>query len=221
MEIGAGIFSDQALLWLGGLYGLMFVNALRLAPWRRLMHLDRFNVFLGATVVLIGLWHMRAQAGPELVFHLLGMTTLTLMFGWSLAVLSAALALVALTLNGRAEWEMFAVNSLLLAVAPATISQFSLVLVRSLLPKNFFIFVLGNGFLTAGLTALVSGLLAALLLSSAEAFTFAEVRAVYLPFLPLIALPEAFINGWAITVLVCFRPEWVYSFSDALYLKGK
>lgn len=221
MEIGAGIFSDQALLWLGLLYGLTLANALRLAPWRRLARRETLNVFLGATVVLIGLWHMRAQAGPELAFHLLGVTTLTLMFGWSLALLSSALVLAAVTLNGRAEWEMFAVNSLLLAALPATISQFSLVLVRSLLPKNFFIFVLGNGFLTAGLAALVSGFLAVFLLGAADASSLARVQETYLPVLPLLALPEAFINGWAATVLVCFRPQWVYSFSDELYLKGK
>jgi uncharacterized membrane protein len=34
-------------------------------------------------------------------------------------------------------------------------------------------------------------------------------------------LPEAFLNGWAMVVLVVFRPHWVYSFSDEQYLKGK
>jgi uncharacterized membrane protein len=35
------------------------------------------------------------------------------------------------------------------------------------------------------------------------------------------SMPEAFLNGWVMTVLVAYRPNWVYSFSDELYLKGK
>jgi hypothetical protein len=33
--------------------------------------------------------------------------------------------------------------------------------------------------------------------------------------------PEAMLNGWIMAILVVFRPEWVYSFSDEQYLKGK
>jgi uncharacterized membrane protein len=42
-----------------------------------------------------------------------------------------------------------------------------------------------------------------------------------LPFFPLMFLPEAMLNGWIMVILVAFRPEWVYSFSDEQYLKGK
>jgi uncharacterized membrane protein len=34
-------------------------------------------------------------------------------------------------------------------------------------------------------------------------------------------LAEAILNGWLPTVLVAFKPRWVYSFSDDQYIRGK
>jgi uncharacterized membrane protein len=33
--------------------------------------------------------------------------------------------------------------------------------------------------------------------------------------------PEAFVNGFVMSVMVGFRPEWVCSFRDEEYLVGK
>jgi uncharacterized membrane protein len=95
------------------------------------------------------------------------------------------------------------------------------VLVRSLLPKQFFIYVLVNGFLTAGLAGLITGYLASGLLAWSGAYELGNLRHSLLPYFPLMFLPEAMLNGWIITALVVMRPEWVDSFSDKLYLYGK
>lgn len=221
MELPGGTFSHTALWWLDSCYFLSLLAAVRMARWQRLRDPRKLNVLLGATLALIALWHIRAQIGGGIAFHLLGVTTLTLMFGWSLSVVACALALAALTFNGRGSWEMFGVNSLILAVLPITVSQISLVVVRSRLPKNFFIFVLGNGFFTAGISMFLSLHFAAWLFVAGGAMTPQAIAETYMPFFPLITLPEAFINGWAVTVLVAFRPEWVYAFSDELYIRGK
>jgi uncharacterized membrane protein len=89
------------------------------------------------------------------------------------------------------------------------------------LPKHFFIYVLGNGFLTAWLVGYVSGYLAMLMLVLSGAYTMAELQATVVPFFPLMFLPEALVNGWVITILVLFFPAWVYSFSDEHYIRGK
>jgi uncharacterized membrane protein len=39
--------------------------------------------------------------------------------------------------------------------------------------------------------------------------------------LPMMAGPEAFINGFIMTVLVLYRVDWVSTFTDEQYLKGK
>jgi uncharacterized membrane protein len=103
--------------------------------------MEQLNVCLGAVVALLVLWHMDVQVQSGLSFHLLGVTAITLMFGWSLAVIGA--------------------------------------------------------------------------------YSFADLSETVLPFFPLMFMPEAFLNGWILAVLVAFKPQWVYSFSDEQYLKGK
>jgi len=221
MAIDGALFSTM-FLWLTLiLYGVILALAVRLAPWGKFREAEQLHVFLGAIVSLLVLWHMKADVQPGLAFHLLGVTAVTLMFGWSLAVIAASLTLLGVTVNAGGGWEGFALNALLLGVVPVTLTQILLVLIRWFLPKHFFVFVLVNAFLTAGFVGVAGGYLAAWLLVGSGAYTFAELEVTVLPFFPLMFLPEAMLNGWIITVLVAFRPNWVYSFCDDLYLKGK
>ncbi|NDY95107.1 hypothetical protein [Wenzhouxiangella limi] len=43
----------------------------------------------------------------------------------------------------------------------------------------------------------------------------------YLLFLPMIMLPEGFLNGAVLTMLTLLRPAWVRSFDDRDYIDGK
>lgn len=218
---------DSSLLpsFLNGLllvfYGLAMAVALRLAPWRRFHTAGLIHVFLGSVLVLVLLWHGQVLVKPGLSFHLLGLTALTLMFGWSLAVIGASLALVGVCLNTGVGWESFAVNALIGAVVPVTLTQILLVLIRAYLPRHFFVYVLVNGFLTAGFVGIATGYLVTGLLVATGAYSFSQLNQGFLPFFPLMFLPEAIVNGWVMTVLVAFRPQWVYSFRDEEYLHGK
>ncbi|MEJ1375776.1 MAG: molecular chaperone DnaJ [Candidatus Sedimenticola sp. (ex Thyasira tokunagai)] len=221
MEFSGDIFPSPFLWVISVCYLLLFLYALYQAPWRRLINGGVLNVYFGSCVTLLLLWTMRVATNDQLTFHLLGITAMTLMFGWSLTVVLGGIVLGGVTLNSAGSWELFAVNAFTTSVIPATISITALVMVRSLLPKNFFIYVLVNGFLTAGLAALISGYLAVGLLVASGVFTLAELEQGLMPFFPLMFMPEAFLNGWAITMMVLYRPHWVYSFSDRLYLDGK
>ncbi|MGE5154398.1 MAG: energy-coupling factor ABC transporter permease [Bdellovibrio bacteriovorus] len=220
MTIDGALFTPFALWMLNILFGLALLAALRIAPWRKFRSSEQIHVFLGTTVALLLLWHMETQVQPGLSFHLLGVTAITLMFGWSLAVISVTLVLLGVTLNGGG-WEGFALNALVSGVVPITLTQALLILIRWYLPKHFFVYVLVNGFLTAGFVGVASGYLAAWLLVASGAYSFAELDQTVLPFFPLMFLPEAMLNGWLLAVLVAFKPQWVYSFSDDQYLKGK
>ncbi len=218
MTIDGSLFGPMALWLFGILYAAVLFAALRMAPWRRFRDAEQVHVFLGATVAVLLLWHLDTQVQPGLSFHLLGVTAITLMFGWSLAVLSTALVLIGVTLNGGGTWEGLALNAFLTGVVPITLTQVLLVLIRWYLPKQFFVYVLVNGFLTAGLVGAATGYLAAWLLVASGAYTFAELDQTVLPFFPLMFLPEAMLNGWLLAALVVFKPQWVYSFSDKEYL---
>lgn len=221
MEIDGDLFSSELLWWLIALFAVVIAGAVRYAPWRRLAQAEQLHVFLGAVVALIVLWHMRGQIRPGLTFHLLGVTAITLMFGWSMAVIAASLALMAVSINAGYGWQGYLASFITIVLVPITLSQFSLVLVRSYLPKHFFIYVLVNGFFTAWLVGYASGYLAMRLLVFGGAYTMAELSETVVPFFPLMFFPEGLVNGWIITILVAFYPAWVHSFSDEQYIHGK
>ena len=149
------------------------------------------------------------------------MTTATLMLGWSFAVLAGGVALLGVTLAGFADWSGLPVNALLTVAVPATVTQSLLVLARSALPKHFFVYVFINAFLAGGIVVLAAGYLAVWILVGADAVSLADLRQGFLPFFPLMRFPEAFVNGFLMSVMVGLRPEWVWSFRDEEYLHGK
>ena len=106
-------------------------------------------------------------------------------------------------------------------MVPVTLTQVLLVLIRSFLPKHFFIYVLGNGFATAGLVGFACGYLVTWMLVMSGAYTYAELELTLVPFFPLMFLPEAMVNGWITVIMIAFRPQWVWPFSDEQYIKGK
>jgi len=221
MTLDPALFTPVATWIAVILYAACLLLALWLAPWQGLLKARLTHVFFGATVVLLVLWQMETQVQPGLSYHLLGLTAVTLMFGWSFAVIAASLALLGIYLNTGNAWDGFALNALVSGVLPITLTQILLILIRWYLPKQFFVYVLVNGFLTAGLVGVAMGYMAAWLLVGAGAYTMAELSQTVLPFFPLMFLPEAMLNGWVMVILVAFRPHWVYSFSDVEYIKGK
>ena len=221
MELNGALFSNTFTWVFGALYVLALYEAIRLAPWGRLRQGEQLNVFLGAVIFLLLLWHVRADVNAGLAYHLLGVTAVTLMFGWSLGVIAATLALAGVSLNTGGGWDAFVLNALTTGVLPVTLTQVLLVLIRFYLPKHFFVYVLVNGFLTAGVVATVSGYVAIWMLVWSGAYTFAQLDQSLLPFFPLMFLPEAMLNGWILAAIVVFRPDWVGSFSDEQYLSGK
>jgi len=221
MIVDSALFPPFLSFIVGVLYATGLIAALRMAPWSRLRDYEQLHVFLATVVVLLLLWQMQVETLPGLSYHLLGLTAVTLMFGWSLAVIAAALALTGVCINRGSGWDGFLVNAMVAGVAPITLTQIMLILVRWYLPKQFFVYVLVNGFLTAGCVGVACGYLVVWMLVLTGAYGFAELDETVLPFFPLMFLPEAFFNGWVMVVLVVFRPHWVYSFSDEQYLRGK
>jgi uncharacterized membrane protein len=221
MELTGDLLSLGARRAFWVIYLLALALAVRLAPWRRLREGPILHLLGGAAVGLMVLWAMRTGVVPGLEFHLVGMTTVTLLLGWSFAVLAGSAALVGVTTAGLSGWSGLPVNALLDILVPATLTQSLLVLARSALPKHFFIYVFVNAFVAGGIAVLAAGYLAAWVLVGADALGLDDLRQSFLPFLPLMLFPEAFLNGFLMSVMVGLRPEWVSSFSDDEYLHGK
>ncbi len=211
-----------AWLWAGHILCLpVLLLATLPAPWQRLREPETSHVFLGTCVALIALWHLRAGIEPGLQFHLLGATTMTLMFGWRLAIAGMSLVVLATTASGLSGWDALSVNTLLMGMLPVAVTHYLLRLSERWLPPNFFIYVFVNGYCGAALAITASALCGALLLWLSGVYRLSALGSNYLVYLPLVALPEAWVNGSVVTLLVGLRPQWMSTFEDSRYLRGR
>lgn len=218
MNIPAHLLPAGWLIVAHVVFAIVLILAIRQAPWGRLRSGRDQHVFLGSVVGLLLLWSLEAGIAPGLGFHFLGATVVTLMFGWSLAVIALSLASLATALMAGGL-EALSVNALLLGVLPVTVSYGIWRLVSGYLPHHVFVYIFLCAFVAAILAAGSAVLALAGLLLAAEAAPAWRVTDEYLPFLPLYLFPEGVLNGMLTTVFVGLRPQWLATFDDESYLK--
>lgn len=208
----------SAVFWLmlAGLFFLMW----RKAAWRMLLTPANLNIFLGAIVVLLGLWLMKAGVKPGLNLHLLGATALTLMFRPWFALLALAIVIGGLTFYSG-QYDAYPANLLLMGALPVSVSWAIYRLVDSKLPNHFFIYIFINCFFGAGLTIVSVGLASTAYAAVTGAYSVHYLLESYLPYYFLMAWAESFATGMIMTILVVYKPEWVATFDDKRYLQSK
>jgi uncharacterized membrane protein len=208
--------------WLAHLlYLLLMLWAAYTAPWYKLRQRGNFNILLGASVLLLLIWNLKAGIHPGLSFHLLGATLFMLMFGWQFALFAISFILVWQTAFDIIEPFSFSLNALLMGALPSLLSYAIFRLSLRYLPHHFFIYTLFNGYFTSALVMAVTVLSASALLLCCGPYDWELLSNRYLPFIPMMVFAEGFFTGMLTTSLVAFRPEWIGSFNDERYLKGK
>lgn len=193
--------------------------ALTTAPWKSwLGRSDRQHVYLGGLVVLLIVWSLRAGVTPGLTLQFLLVSALTLMHGWSLAVIGIGVVLGAdgLQHGGLAAWPA---NLLCFGIVPATTTALIHRLVEARLPHNYFVFFFATAFAGSIVAFLLASLARLALLWCAGSLPRAQLGDEYLLLLPMMGLAEAFMNGLIISIAVVYTPQWVRSFDDRLYLR--
>lgn len=221
MDIPAGLL-PPAWLWGAALiYALLLLPALATAPWRKIGDSEASHVYFGAIVLVTVLWILRGGILPGLNYHLLGVTALCLMFEWQFALFAASLVLVFASWQGAAGWHAFGVNALLMGALPVLFTRVFLYLCQRRLPHNFFIYIFLNAFLAGALSMLLVCLGTATVQQLAGAYPADTISDNFLLILPMLMFGEGFMNGAAISLVVAFKPQWVATFHDSWYLKGK
>lgn len=209
--------------WLWALWLIATVLALlilRRAGWRMLADSTNLNIFLAATVCVLGLWLIKTGIKPGLNFHLVGATALTLMFRPLFALFSLALLTAAISI-WHGEYAAFAANWLIMGAVPVGMSWLIYRLTDSRLPNHLFIYIFINAFFGAALAIIAVGLASTGFIALADAYPLKYLLEEYLPYFFLIAFSEAFITGMLITMMVIYKPEWVATFDDKRYLLDK
>jgi len=221
MQLSGELFGSDFVMACGISYGVCVLAAVRHAPWRKLLDGNNSSLLFGSLALIMLLWSMRVEMMAGVAFHLIAMTLLTLMVGWCFAILGGSLVLAGIIIAGFGDWGGYFTTALVAVLLPASLTWVLLLLARAWLPRNFFIYVLLNGFMASGLIAMLAAYTTSLLLLYAAHIAPETLAYNYYPWIPLMFFPEAMLNGWIITILVTLKPAWVFTFSDEEYLHGK
>jgi uncharacterized membrane protein len=222
MLVEADLLGSGTRLAANGLAGGVLALAAISAPWRVwLSDRERQWVWLGSLAFLAGLWSMKAGITPGLSLRFLLVSSLTLMHGWQLAVIGSAMVLAVLSYAGQADWASFGANLLCMAVVPAAATARLHELVHARLPHNYFIYFFVTVFAGSALAYNLAGLARVGLLAVSGSLDAAHVGPEYFAVLPLMSFGEAFVNGMIMAMVVVYRPKWVMSFDDRLYLRRR
>ena len=221
MNIPDGLISPD-LLWLNWLL-FVFILGLGLyrSPWRALLHApQRLNLIAASVAFLAMLWLFSSSSLPGLSLHFLGLTVVTLLIGWPLALVSGGMTLLLLSLAGQVGLSGLGWDMLGMVAPPVLVTALINAGAQRLLPANFFIYLFVNSFLSAILGVMAAALASAGLMLMFGVYTWEVLASSYFPLLPIQWVPEAMINTMMILGLTLLRPDWVITFDDQRYFKN-
>ncbi|WP_018862645.1 MULTISPECIES: energy-coupling factor ABC transporter permease [unclassified Thioalkalivibrio] len=203
------------------LLGAGLLIMLRRMPWEAFFVPGRTQLIVIATLCLLLIWGLRAQTLEGLALHFLGVATITLMFGWQLAILMVFLVVAGLALLGALPLAAFPLTVLLAGVLPVAVTWGLLRATETWLPRHMFIYLYGVAFLGGALTVAATVLTSAVIYALFTDLAWGDIYRDYVRYLALLVLPEAVLNGMVVTGLVMVRPEWLATWSDERYVHGR
>ena len=189
--------------------------ALSFKPWRLLANTALISPLLAALVITPWLWALPWLHRMPISLQLSGACLIGLVLGWPLAV--PVLCIVALTtgLIAPVPWQQQIDMALWLGIVPATLSFLLGMALRRWVWKNLFVYILGRAFLGTALCMFASGALAHWTGHALAATVEPELALVARW---LIAWGDAFVTGMMAAICVAFRPQWLATWSDRLYV---
>lgn len=198
-----------ALLW-----GAVRVSWVELFADSRRQHL-----FYGSIFALTILWLLRKDFDSGLTFHFLGMTVITLMLDWPLALLAAAAAQGVLVIFGLDDAAALGANGVLRSLVPILVTVAMSRMLERFNPTNLFLYIFISGFFAASLSAICTMLTGMGLLAWSGSLSPPDSLVELLGYMVMVMFPEGFINGMGVAALVVFHPEWVETFDADRYLQ--
>jgi uncharacterized membrane protein len=213
----------------------MILLAIRFAPWKLLFAEQQRQHFFFATIIVLAIiWMLQIRIMGVLAFHPLLVTVVTMIFGWSLALVIGLLALLILKIIQLSygavsqgvdlaflelNLSTLPVDFCLSVLVPVSWALLVIGLVNRWKFKNPFTYIWGVGFFGAMISCLLTGLAAILLFSFSNSEV--ELNSVMDNFIIFFVMtfPEGFINGSVATMFTIFYPELVKTYRDDWFLK--
>ena len=189
--------------------------ALAMRPWRLLAHGGLLSPLLAALVITPWLWALPWLHRMPIQLQLSGACLIGLALGWPLAVpVLCGVAVIAgliapLTLQQQMDMALW------LGIVPVTLSFGLGMALRRWVWKNLFVYILGRAFLGTAVCMFASGALAQW---TGQSLTTAVEPELAMVARWLIAWGDAFMTGMLTAIFVAFRPHWLATWSDRLYV---
>lgn len=136
------------------LYGGTLLWALARISWVELVaDSRRQHLFYGSVFALFVLWLLRKEFDNGLTFHFLGLTVVTLMLDWPLALVAGTLAQLAMVALGLDDAVALGANGLLRILIPVLVTVAASRFLERFKPSNLFLYIFISGFFAASFAA--------------------------------------------------------------------
>ena len=194
---------------------LALMAALLLRPWRMMTGGLRLTPILATLTVLPWLWALPSLHKMPLQLQGSGACLVLLMLGWPLAVpVLCGVGLIA-TLISPMPWETALDLTVWLGVVPATLALLLGAAIRRWVGTYLFVFIFARAFMGTALCVFAAGLLAQFSGHSLPGIDNDLSLVAHW----LLAWGDAFLTGMFVAIMVAFKPDWLATWSDQLYLK--
>jgi len=199
---------------------LAWVASLSVRPWRQLRPYGGelpplVTPFLACLTVLPWLWSLPGLAALPLALHWSGAPLVALVLGWPLTVVVVTVAGFATVLTSDRSVAEALAMTVWSGLLPASLVLLLGHGVRKAFGSNPMAYMLGRGFLVPLATLAACGFFAAALTQGVEGPTVALQRVAVF----LLAMGEASWTCAVISLLVAYKPRWLATWSDRLYLR--
>lgn len=209
------------------LIAVALAMSLWLRPWRMLSRqaLEKdgpsepsplVTPLLATLVVLPWLWALPTLHRMPLQLQWSGACLVVLMLGWPLAIPAlVAVGGIAAVLSPWLDWADAVGTIAWQGVVPATLALALGALIRRMIGTQPFVYVLGRAFLGTAVCLFLANVLgqwSGHSLPGVEGDLSLVARW-------LMAWGDAFVTGMLTAIFVAFKPEWLATWSDRLYLR--
>jgi uncharacterized membrane protein len=191
--------------------------ALWLRPWRALVPQGAPWLWFVVWGCLPVLWTLDRIAPLPVAATLSCASLLVLLAGWPLAIIAMAPVALVIALATPLPWAEVLDRLAWLGVVPATLALLLGAAVRRWLPQHLFVYILGRGFFGTFIAVALAAWLASWLHAAPPGLDAGDVLLGRV----LSGFGEAFLTGMLTAMLVAFRPEWLATYSDRLYLPAR
>lgn len=191
--------------------------ALALQPWRAVDERGPPWPWLFWLAVMPLMWGADQYAHMPIIQPLSGACLLVLLAGWPLAVLGMLAVSVFTTVVADLSWWQGLSRLVWLGLLPGTLAFGIGLLIRRWLPNHVFVFILGRGFLGSVLAGSLAGWIGLWV----EGVPAGSDGGDMMIGRWLAAWGDAFLTGMFTAIFVALRPQWLATYSDHLYLRGR